>query len=168
MMRCTSIKQGLARVGQAWKAQRFDDALAEIDRLLAISPCSPPLLVKRAQLIQLQDDEDGTPTLDDAKADLKLATDLDDQSPAGLIELGCFLLAVEDDPKKASVLFQKAILRCRDLLEEALRGQAEAEAELGRDSKRTSAKIELLSLLFSDDLDPIRDHLSGHLRDLIG
>ena len=52
-------------------------ALALVDRLLVDWPDNTVLLVKRAQLIQLQESEDG-PSLEEARAMLERAADLDD------------------------------------------------------------------------------------------
>ncbi|MEJ7637032.1 MAG: hypothetical protein WKF75_03330, partial [Singulisphaera sp.] len=69
----TALKQGLAKVGRARYDRHYLQALMEVDRLLEISPANPSLLILRAQLIQLQEDEAGAPALDDARMDLKLA-----------------------------------------------------------------------------------------------
>jgi hypothetical protein len=55
----TALRQGLAKVGRAWRDGHYDQALVEVVRLLGISPANPSLLILRAQLIQLQDDEEG-------------------------------------------------------------------------------------------------------------
>ena len=143
----TALKQGLARVGRAWRDRHYLEALAEVDGLLEISPANPSLLILRAQLIQLQDDEVGAPTLDDARMDLKLAADLDEQSPVALVELGYLLYAMADDAKAASRYFQKAIPLCKDLLKEALIGQAKAFSELERDADALACLAEAYSLL---------------------
>ena len=128
-----TLKRGISKVRRLWREERFAKALAEVDRLLSEWPNSPYLLVMRSDLIRLQDEEDGEPTLDDAKADLKLAVALDEDSPAALIELGYYVFAIEDDAGTAVKHFQKAIRLCRGLLKDALTGQAKALSELGRD-----------------------------------
>ncbi len=143
----TALKQGLAKVGREWDDGHYLQALVEVDRLLEISPANPSLLILRAQLIQLQDDAAGSPTLDDARLDLKLAADLDERSPVALIELGYLIYATADDAKAATRYFQKAIPLCRDLLKEALIGQAKAFSELERDSDALACLAEAYSLL---------------------
>src|SRR5262245_24581383 len=96
----TSLKRGLARIRREWQARRYELALAEVNRLLGNWPDNPQLLLIWANLVQLQDDKTG-PTLDDAKAALQRAVELDEESPCTWIELGHFLNAVEDDPQGA-------------------------------------------------------------------
>ena len=130
----SSLRRGLARIRREWRAGQYANALAHADRLRRDWPDNPQLLVLWAGLVQLQDTEDG-PTLDDAKAAYQRAVELDDQSPAPLIELGHFLYAVQDDAEAASKYFDKAIDLCKRLLKEALLGQAKALAELERNAE---------------------------------
>jgi Flp pilus assembly protein TadD len=135
MKSSAALKRGLAKVRVDWDKHRFDRALAEVERLLENQPDNPRLLVMRANLIPLQDEpnERGL-TLDDARRDLKTAVELDDRSPEPLTELGYFLYSFDDDAKAASKYFQKAIELCRDLLKDALIGQAKALSDLEHDS----------------------------------
>jgi tetratricopeptide (TPR) repeat protein len=136
MKTTAALKRGLAKVWRDWESQRFDRALAEIERLLESQPDNPRLLVMRANLIPLQDEVvAGGPTLEDARKDLKTAIKLDDRSPNPLIELGYFLYTFDDDAKAASKYFQKAIELCRELLKNALIGQAKALSELEHDAE---------------------------------
>jgi len=142
-----SLKRGLAEVWRAWEAEHYDLALAKLDRLVELNPANAPLLIMRAQLIQLQEGpNEPTPPYDDALADLKLATALDTQSPVALIELGYLLYAVADDAKTASKYFRKAIPVCRDLLREALLGQAKALADQEEDAEALACLVEAYSL----------------------
>lgn len=143
----TSLKQGIAEAWRMWRRKQYDEALGLVDRLLETRRDNAQLLVMRAQLIQLQRDEDGSPTLDDAKADSNCAVTLDDQSPAALIELGYFLNAVEDHPEVASKYFRKAIDLCQKFLREALIGQADVLVDLGQ---RRAARDCLLKALWLD------------------
>ena len=79
----------------------------------------------RSDLTQLQDDEDGSPTLTDAKADLETAVAMDEDSPVALIELGYFVYAIEDDVRTALKHFQKAIPICRSHLKTRIIGPGE-------------------------------------------
>ena len=142
-----SLKRGLTEVWRSWEVGHYDHALAKLDRLIESSPANAPLLIMRAQLIQLQESPDeANPSYDDALAALKLATALDAQSPVALIELGYFLYALADDAKAASKSFRKAIPVCRDLLREALLGQAKALAELDREAEALACLVEAYSL----------------------
>ena len=122
------LKKGLERVRKAEKAGRIDQALAELEKLLELSPENPALLLLRAELIQLGSET--APPLAEAKECLRLATELESDSPAGWLELGHFALAVEDDAQAAIRSFDQAIRRGRELLTEALAGKAKALAEL--------------------------------------
>ncbi|MBI3823039.1 MAG: hypothetical protein HY289_10230 [Planctomycetes bacterium] len=126
-----SYKQGSARIRRNWRAGRFAQALAEVDRLLTEWPDNPSLLVAQADLIQLQDSEDGV-SLEHAKAAYLRAAELDSESPGPLVELGHYLYAIDDEAGAASKAYAKAIRMCKSLLTEALVGQAKALTELGR------------------------------------
>jgi tetratricopeptide (TPR) repeat protein len=128
-----TLKRGISKARRLWREERFAEALAEVDRLLSEWPNSPHLLVMRADLISLQEDEEGEPTLEDAKADLERAVALDEDSPAALTELAYYAYEIEDDARTALKHFQKAVRLCRSLLKDALTGQAKALSELGRD-----------------------------------
>lgn len=129
-----SYKQGVAKVRRNWLAGRFKHALAEVNRLLVEWPDNPFLLISLADLIQLQESDDG-PTLQEAKAGNVRAMELDRESPAPLIELGHYQYVLDDDAAAASRSFAKAIRICKSMLTEALVGQAKALTELGRKSE---------------------------------
>ncbi len=134
MKSVASFKRGVAKARRLWRDKRFDEALAAVNQLLEDWPNNAHLLIMRADLIRLQADEDGQPTLEDAKADLERATSLDEDSPSALIELGHFAYAIEDDSETASKRFQEAIQLCRSLLQEALIGR-------GKGSLRIESRI---------------------------
>jgi len=131
MKSTTSFKRGLANVRRHWRARRYPHALTEVTRLLEQWPDNPQLLILWANLVQLQDEQTG-PTLDEAKAALQRAVELDEESPAAWIERGYFLDAVADDAPAASKCFEKAIGLCRRFLREALLSQARVLSELER------------------------------------
>jgi predicted Zn-dependent protease len=126
-----SLRQGLEDVDRQWHAGHFAGALTQVERLLEEWPSNPHLLVLRAELVQLQDTCEG-PTLGQAKDDLERAVELDPDSPAPLIELGHFLLAIEDDAEAAVQCFQRAMNLCVRLLKDAQHGRDQARQELGQ------------------------------------
>jgi tetratricopeptide (TPR) repeat protein len=165
MRTTTDLRRGLSTVRKLWREQQFGSALEEVNRLLEERPDNAPLLVMRAELIQLQDDEEGVPTLDDARADLKQAVALDETSPTPLIELAYFLFAVDDDAESASRYFQRAIKLGQSLLKEALVGQAEALSELGRESEAIDCLIQAYGLNPQNDKSG-REDVRERLRSL--
>lgn len=136
-----SLIRGLNKVQRERKAGRYPEALKAVDRLLEEWPDNPPLLIQRAELIQLQDNA-SAPGLDEARAALQRAVALDDQSPAAQIELGHFLSAVDDDPESAAACFDRAIRLCKHYLKESLLAQAGALSELGRRSEAAACLAE--------------------------
>lgn len=150
-----ALRRGLAEVKRAWRAGRFEQALGIVEGLLVVSPANPSLLVMRAQLAQLQDAPDGRPTLEDAEADLKLAVRLDEHSPVPLVELGYLTHATKDDARAATRFFDEAIGRCRELLREALLGQAKALSELGRDAEALALLAEARGLHATRNTDEL-------------
>lgn len=141
----TTLRKGLKQLGTLWEAARYDQALALVERLLLVSPGNPALLVYRAQLTQLKP-EGNAEDLDHARADLELASRLDEHSPVPLTELGYFTYAALDDPATAEKHLRKAITRCRALLREALLGRAKALSELGRDDEAFACLAEARAL----------------------
>lgn len=127
----SSYQKNLEKARRAADQERYDLAFTQIDRLLQAWPDNPHLLVQWANLLQLQEDDKG-PSIEDAKAALKRAVALDEQSPMPLIELGHYLYALDDDAEAASKTFARAITLCKSLLREALVGQAKALGELER------------------------------------
>src|SRR5207248_32513 len=137
-----------AGIGQAqafWKEGKYQQALNQVNDLLRNWPDNPRLLVMRACLIQLQDNGNG-PSLEDAKADLRRAILLDDQSPSPLLELAHFQLAVEDNPRVACKTFERVANLARALLKEALLGQADALSELDRRQEALARLVEAFSI----------------------
>ncbi len=126
-----SFKRGVAKVRRLWLARDYEQALAEVSRLLQDWPDNPYLLIMWADLIQLQGENEG-PTLEDAKAAYQRAIALDEKSPAALIELGKYIFAVEDDTMAATKVLAGAIRLSKHLLKEAFLAQAEVLVELER------------------------------------
>lgn len=162
-----SLKRGVSKARRLWREGRRDLALSQVDRLLEMWPDNPRLLVMRAELTQLQDDVEGIPTLEDAKSDLIRAAGLDEDSPDPLIELGHFLFAVQDDAKRASRCFDKAVHLSVDLLTQALVGQAQALAELGQEAKASASLMTACSLV-AQYRSSVRETVLERIRDLVG
>jgi tetratricopeptide (TPR) repeat protein len=124
MKSTSSLQRGLAQVRRDWRAGHYEQALAEVERLLEAWPNLPPLLTMRGNLIQLL--ESPSASLDDARDALQRAVDLDPGAPAAWLELGHFLDAVDDDPAKAAQCFDKTIELTQRLLLEGLLAKARA------------------------------------------
>ncbi len=146
MKSAARFRRGLEKIRRLCSADHYHQALAEAIRLLKSWPDNPHLLSLWGNLIQLQEDEGGSPTLEDAKAALARAVELDPESPTALVELGHFLYAVEDETRAGLKCFAKAIALSRRLLQEGLVGQAKALAELGRKPEALACLAEAYSL----------------------
>jgi tetratricopeptide (TPR) repeat protein len=138
-----AFKQKLSKIARLREAGDYDSALAAADELLKSWPGNQQLYILWASLVQLQDRP--THSLDEAKRALQFAADVDD-SADGLIELGYFLDAVEDDPKAASRAFSKAASTARRQLIDALLGQARALLQLGKRDEALRCVLEALYL----------------------
>ena len=136
MKTTAAFKTGLERLDHLWKPGQFGKALAVVDRLLSDWPDNPLLLVKRAQIIQLQETENG-PSLEEARGALERAVALDEESPQPLIELGFFLLNVEDNAVAAADCFRKAEALVTGLLKECRKGKKAALAEASEETVQT-------------------------------
>jgi hypothetical protein len=78
---------------------------------------------------------------------LQQAIELDRTSPAGAIELGHFLDAVEDNPRAASKAYSEGVAGARQLLIEGLIGQAKALLQLDKSEGALRCLLEVLHLL---------------------
>lgn len=120
--------QRLSAVSRLWASKDYDAALAAVESMRDDWPGNAHLLILWASLVQLQ--EKATHDLAEAKTSLQQAVAFDKASPAAAIELGNFLDNVEDDPKGASKVFAEAVQTARQLLLEALVGEAKALRQL--------------------------------------
>lgn len=130
MITNAGIAKGIEHLDQLRNAERYREALSEVDALLEASPAHPYLLVQRSQIIQLSD-EDCPHEWEQARDDLETACRNNPNSPGPWIELGHYQYAIEDDAESASRSFQKAVDLGRDALFQALYGQAKALKEKG-------------------------------------
>jgi tetratricopeptide (TPR) repeat protein len=113
-----------AELQRLLKAKKWEEALAQVDILLAANPLAVQLNLLRGQLIQLQGDNTAY-ALDDAEAAFKKALELDRTYFDALVELMHFYDAVCADPPKAlayakqvKALAQKALDEAGDVLED--------------------------------------------------
>lgn len=100
---------------------KLADTLELIRRSEKQTRLIPSELVLKGGLIQLTPD-DGTYELSDAEAAFVQALELDPDYIPALIELGSFYYSVEDNPAKASELFERAVRLGREQLTEAVIG----------------------------------------------
>jgi Flp pilus assembly protein TadD len=143
-----SFKQKLAAIERLRDDGQFSRALAEVEELQESWPGNAHLHTLWAKLVQLQ--EETTHSLDEAKTALQHAVDLGPQSPAAATELGCFLDAVEDDPRAAARAFAEAVATARHLLIDGLLGRARALVQL---EKKEEARRCLVEALYLANLD---------------
>jgi tetratricopeptide (TPR) repeat protein len=144
MMNSRAFQQRVAKVLRHWSNGRYDVALSDVEEMLASWPGNAQLHVLWASLVQLQDDP--AHSLAEVKQALQRALDLDRNSPAGAVELGHFLDAVEDDPRAASKAFSEGIRSARHLLIDGLLGQARALLQLNKRDEALNCLMESLYL----------------------
>lgn len=111
----------LAGTKALFRAKRFDEALAELEKTSPES-LSPQLLVLRGKCIQLAN---GTPLpLEEAKKSFQAALKLNERCMDAWLELGHYVLCVEDHAEEAAVIFRKAsqiLSDCNGEIAEGLR-----------------------------------------------
>jgi tetratricopeptide (TPR) repeat protein len=125
-----SFKRALGEIRSLMARRKHAEALAHVTALLGDWENQPALLVLRAELIQLQD-ENGPP-LDAAGDALKRAVALNDRNADAWLELGHFQFAVNDDAKTAEKSFAAAVAASSESLIAALVARAGALEEMGR------------------------------------
>jgi hypothetical protein len=145
MSRVRTFKQKLSLVSRRWEAGDFDAAVTEVESLRKVWPGNSHLLVLWASLVQLQ--EAPVHSLDEAKQALQDAIELDRSSPAGSIELGHFLDAVEDDPQAASKAYSEGTAVARQLLIDGLIGEAKALLQMDKRKEALRCLLEVLQLM---------------------
>jgi tetratricopeptide (TPR) repeat protein len=115
-MKATSadFKKRLSGIRRTAKSGKADRALVELDKMLKLWPDHPRLLVEKSRLIQLSDHGE----LEDVKQSLHRATEIDEDSPTPWIELGYYLLCINDQAQEAEERFEHAVeLGLRQLIE---------------------------------------------------
>ncbi len=139
-----AFKQKLAAISRLWQTEDYDTALAEVESLRTAWPGNAHLYVLWASLVQLQ--EQPQHELDEVKVALEHAVELERESVAALIELGHFLDNVEDDPAAAGKVYAEGVTVARQMLIDALIGQAKAYRQLGKHEEFRRCLLEILHL----------------------
>lgn len=139
----SSFRRGVGVARRDWQDGEYDAALEKVSRLLLAWPGNALLLVMWADLVQLQEAEQG-PALEEVRQAYQQAAELDPESPAALLELGNFLFQVEDDAEASLKPYEKAISLCKRFLVEAALGKAKALDELGRESEAAACLADIL------------------------
>lgn len=138
------FKRTLSSVTGLLKKRKYDLALAKVTGLLEAWPGNSSLYRLWARLVELQENPDNS--LDEVEAALRRAVELDEDSPAGPIELGHFLDAVKDEPQDALDAHTQGVSVARRLLIEGLIGQVNALRQLGRPKEFHDCLLKLLRL----------------------
>jgi tetratricopeptide (TPR) repeat protein len=144
-----SFKQHLSKVFRHWRDEQYDLALSDVEEMLKSWPGNAQLYIFWASLVQLQ--EAPSHRLEEAKKALQQAIEVDANAPAGPIELGHYLDAVEDNPRAASKAFSEGIRSARRLLMDGLLGQARALLQLDKRAEALKCLMEWLYLANIDD-----------------
>src|SRR4029450_4715791 len=103
-------KDVYAALQRLLKTKRWEEALTQVDTLLAANPLAAPVHPLRGQLIQLQG-ESTAYALEDAEAAFKRALELDGTYFDALVELMDFYDAVCADSSKALAYAKQEIGR---------------------------------------------------------
>ncbi len=151
-MNLNDYKGALQNLNASIKGKHLSEALQQVNQLLKAYPYSVSLLVKRAMLIQVQDESSDLPPLEEARRNLELAIELEPHSVETLIELGNFDYAVADHSESAIVHFERAISESEMGLKAAMVGMIKSQIELGLVNE-AQASLERSKTLFPDDLD---------------
>jgi tetratricopeptide (TPR) repeat protein len=149
-----SFKQKVAEVLRLRDDKQYDRALAVVEELQTIWPGNPQLYILWACLVQLQ--ENAEHGLEEVKAALQEAIDLDKDSPAAAVELGYFLDNVKDNPQAASKVFVEAILAARRLLIDGLVGRTKALLQLNKRDEAVKCLMEAVYLAGVDSSSKMR------------
>jgi tetratricopeptide (TPR) repeat protein len=110
----------------------YEAAFVLLERLLSEYPFVTRLLIKKGELIQLLPEASELGELSDAQKTLELAVEIDPQSVEAILELAYFYSAVLDREKESEKLFDRAIQRCFEFLEQAYLGKIQSLMSRGR------------------------------------
>ena len=111
------------------RSGHFEEVLSLLSRTETERGLDSTELVVKGRAIQLASEETRFP-LAAAEEAFQLASKLDPEHVAALLELAWYHQAVEDDPGRALTFFERAIQLSRQQLTEAARGHAACLAQL--------------------------------------
>ncbi len=123
-----SFRQALERVDALRRERQIREALRSVEALLREASSSSELLVRRALLQQV--DEDEVHSLDEIEQELRAARSFSPGLGEAQLELGHFLYAVRDRAGEAAPIFEEARRQAALTLKEALLGELKCRAEL--------------------------------------
>ncbi|BAZ29872.1 hypothetical protein NIES4074_23190 [Cylindrospermum sp. NIES-4074] len=145
------LKEHLAQLKILHNQKRYAEAFKLVEKLLEDYPYSVELLVKRAKIIQLLDnDHIKTPSLETAKESLEIANSLAPQAIEPCIELGYFEYAINSCPGDAINHFDVARRNAELGLKEALIGQIKCYIDMKKISKARE-NMEEAKVFFPND-----------------
>lgn len=133
-----------------------DHVRKELDRLYEIEKSRPldvSELVAKGRCLQVSDGDEQT--LREAEQTLLQAVRLDPEYVPAMLELGWYYLNVSDNPARAEPWFKKSRELLRDLMTDAVVGEARCAGEL----RSKSAAIDVLRNATVVDRDRLRQEL---------
>lgn len=150
-MNIQSLKERLAQLNILHNQEKYAEAFKLVENLLEDYPYLVELLVKRAKIIQLLDNDDAeSPSLETAKESLEIANMIAPQSIEPYIELGYFEYAINNCPGDAIKYFDVARTNAELGLKEAFIGEIKCYIDMNKISKAREL-IEKAKVFFPDD-----------------
>jgi len=153
-----AFQQDLDEIAQLWDEEDYDAALDRVEEARKAWPGNSHLHILWASLVQLQDNPKHS--LDEAEQALRQAVELNQSSPAAVIDLGYFLDRVKDDPRAAAETFAQGVDQARQLLIDGLIGRAKALLQVDQVEEAFQHALEVLNLLSCESRTP--DHSQNH------
>ncbi len=140
-----AFQQDLDEIAQLWDEEDYDAALDRVEEARKAWPGNSHLHILWASLVQLQDNPKHS--LDEAEQALRQAVELNQSSPAAVIDLGYFLDRVKDDPRAAAQAYAQGMTIARQLLIDGLIGQAKVLLQFDQTEAAFQHVLELAHLL---------------------
>lgn len=149
-MDATKLHHLVERMRALHAAGDYGGAHALNEAVIAALPGNAEAWRRRARLLQLVDVASTNDGLDAVRDALRHAVTLEPDGGRGLIELGHFTRAVEDDAAQGRAHFRQAREIALEMLIEAMEGEAACMRELGdeRSAVRWEGLIAKLSAVF--------------------
>jgi tetratricopeptide (TPR) repeat protein len=132
MKRLILFQQKMKEIEDLSAQEDYEVALTLLEHLLSEYPFVTQMLIKKGQLIQLLPEASELGELSDAQKALELALEIDPKSMEAILELAHFYSAVLDQEREADKLFDQAVQRCSEFLEEAYRGKIQSLVSRGK------------------------------------